>query len=132
MLQVGVAHGGVVDQRNHQIPEADIGPYRMPARPDDAQQDKAERKTDNSGGYGRHGVLYGLNEPGTASAVTDMAESFAVSFEHADFVDLGAGDHRKAEMRHLVHECSRKGGEVDKKISEIVIEGFQDFDLQAF
>ena len=59
----------------------------MPARPDDAQQDKAECKTDDSGGHGRHGVLYGLNEPGSASAVADVSDSFAVVFEHADFVD---------------------------------------------
>lgn len=122
----------MVYQRDYQVPEANVGPKGMPACPDGAQQDNAERNAHDGGGHGCQGVLYGPQEPWPASAVADVSEPSVAVFEHAEFVDLGAGDHREAEVRRLVHERAGEGDKVHEKVGEVVVQRFQDCNLQAF
>ena len=61
-----------------------------------------------------------------------MPETPFATLEHADFRNLGAGNYREGQMRHLVEERARKGDEVYEKVRKIVVNALEHIDLQAF
>ena len=132
VFQIGVAHSRMINERNHQIPEPEIGPDAMGTVKNHLQQVIPETKTHHRGGHRREGMLHRLHEPGTPGAVTDMPNSIAVVLKHANLVDLGPRNHAEAQVSHLMYESPGKSHEIYEKIGKIPIYRADEFHLHPF
>ena len=132
MLEVGVAHGRMIDQRKHQVPEPNIFQHGMTAAKDILEQKIAKRKAHHRGRHRRKRMLYRHHKPRAARAVADVPYAPSVVFEHADFVDFGPRNHGKAQVRHFVHERTRECQEIHEEIGKVAVRRPDNFYLGAF